>query len=132
MFFSGPRGDDQNRGAFGGGRRAQVSHEFVAGHARHFEVGDNQMAHVLRDKFGGFEAVGGEFHAIAVFLEHAANKFANADGVVSDDDEAFLVDAIDGFRGNCAAGDGSGSRSENARGASVGGQGSASGGLGGD
>src|ERR1700722_13743262 len=132
MFFSGARGHHQNGDAFGGRRLAQLSHQFVAGHARHFEVGYDQVAAVLGDEFGGFEAVGGQFYAVAVFLQHAADKFADADGVVGDDDEAFLVDAIDGFLGDGAAGHGGGARSENARGAGVGLQSATVGGLGGD
>src|SRR5258708_6442645 len=82
---------------------------------RHFEVGDPQVAAVLRDEFGGFQAVGGELHAIAVLFEHAADKLSNADGVVGDDDDALLIDAIDGFGGDGAAGDRRGARREHAR-----------------
>ena len=74
----------------------------------------------MRDEFRGFHAVGGEFGAIAILFEHAADEFANADGVVGDDDEALLIDAVDSFGGNCAARDGSGTRGKNARGAGVG------------
>jgi len=86
----------------------------------------------LRDEFGGFEAVGGEFYAIAVLFEHAADKFADADGVVGDNDDAFVLDAVDGFRGNGAAGDGGGAGCKNAGGAGGGLQGASLGGLGGD
>ena len=65
-----------------------------------------QVAAVLGDEFGGFQAVGGEFHAIAILFQHAADEFADADGVVGDDDDAFLLDAVDGFAGNRAASDG--------------------------
>src|SRR5207245_641691 len=32
---------------------AQLHHQFVSGHTRHFEVGNDQMAAVLRHQFGG-------------------------------------------------------------------------------
>ncbi len=51
------------------------------------------MASVLGDEFGGFEAVGGEFYAVAVFLKHASDEFADGDGVVGDDDDALVLDA---------------------------------------
>src|SRR5712692_10410996 len=115
MLGAGARGDDHDGDAARGRTLAQLDHEFVARHARHFEVGDNQVAAVLRDEFGGFQAVGGQLHAIAVFLEHAADKFADADGVVSDDDDALVLDAVDGFGGNGAASDRGRAWSEDAR-----------------
>src|SRR5215469_3576517 len=70
---------------------------------------------MLRDKLGGFEAVGSKFHAVAVLFEHAADEFADTNGVVGDDDDAFLIHAVDGFGGDGAASDGSGTGSKNAR-----------------
>src|SRR5215469_10955040 len=70
------------------------------------------MTAVLGDEFGGLQAVRGKLDAIAVFLQHPANEFAHADGVVSDDDNAFLFDAIDGVGGNRAASNGCGARRE--------------------
>src|ERR1700687_5685146 len=45
---------------------AQLHHQFVTCHARHFEVGDDQMASVLRHQFGRFKSVGRQLHAVAV------------------------------------------------------------------
>ena len=84
------------------------------------------------DEFGGFEAVGGELHAVAVLFEHASDEFADADGVVGNDDDAFVFDAVDGVGGDRAACDGFGARSEDARGAGAGLQRAAFVGLGGD
>src|SRR5467141_2420935 len=114
MLGARARGDDHDGDAARRGALAQLHHEFVAGHARHLEVGDNQVAAVLRDEFGGFQAVGGQLHAIAVLLEHAADKLAHADGIVGDDDDALVLDAVNGFGWNGAASDGGGARSENA------------------
>src|SRR6267143_1386 len=57
---------------------AELYHQFVAGHARHLEVGNDQMAAVLRDQFGGLEPIRRQFHAVSVFLQHPAYEFANA------------------------------------------------------
>src|SRR6267143_3210720 len=81
----------------------QLHHQFVPGHARHLEVGDNEMAAVLRHEFGGFHSVGRQFHAITVLLEHAADELAHADGVVRHDDYALLLDTVDRFRRNRSA-----------------------------
>src|SRR6266481_779768 len=59
---------------------AQLHHQFVAGHARHFEIGYDQMAAVLRHQFGGLESIRRQFHAVPVLLQHPADKFAHADG----------------------------------------------------
>src|SRR6267143_1362954 len=40
------------------------------------------MAAVLRHQLGRFESIRCQFHAVPVLLEHAANEFAHADGVV--------------------------------------------------
>ena len=125
MLGSGARGYNHDWYASRCGALAQLNHQFVAGHARHFEVGDDQMAAVLGDQFGGFQAVGGELHAIAVLFEHAADELADADGVVGNDDDAFVLDAIDGVGGNRAAGDGFGSWGEDASRAGAGLQGAA-------
>src|SRR5713101_3339905 len=50
------------------GALAQLHHQFIACHARHFEVGYDQMAAVLRHQFGGFESIRRQFHAVAVLL----------------------------------------------------------------
>src|SRR5713226_5585946 len=132
MLGACARSDDHDRDAARCGALTQLHHEFVARHARHFEVGDNQVAAVLRDEFGRFQAVGGQLHAIAVFLEHAADKFADADGVVSDDDDALVLDAVDGFGGNGAASDRGRAWSEDARGGGRSLQAAAFAGFGGD
>src|ERR1700675_1239612 len=52
------------------GALAQLHHQFVTRHPRHFEVGDDQMAAVLRHQSGRFQAIARQFHAVAVLLEH--------------------------------------------------------------
>src|SRR5712691_4145090 len=81
---------------------AQLHHQFITGHARHFEVGNDQMAAALRHQFGGFQSVRCQFYAVAVLLEHAANEFAHADGVVRHNDDALLFHAVDGFGRNAS------------------------------
>src|SRR6267142_3581968 len=125
MLGAGARGDDHHRDAAGGGALPQLNHQFVAGHTRHFQVGDNQVAAVLRDEFGGFQAVGGELHAIAVLFEHAAYELAHADGIVGHDHDALVLDAVNGLSGNRASSDGCRAWSEDARGGGGGLQGTA-------
>src|SRR6266478_1388554 len=40
------------------------------------------MAAVLRHQFGRFQSVGRQLHAVAVLLEHSADEFAHADGML--------------------------------------------------
>src|ERR1700728_3616420 len=90
------------------------------------------MAAVLGHKLGGFQAVRGEFHAVAVLFEHAAYKFPDADGIVGNYDHAFVFVTIDGVGRNRATGDGLGSRCKDASSAGAGLQRAALVGLGGD
>src|SRR5215469_6093311 len=117
MFCAGARSDHHNRNASRGRALAELSHEFVAGHARHFEVGDDQVAAVLRDKFGGFETVRSKHDPVAGFFEHAADELADADGIIGNDYDAFVLDAINGVGGDSALSHGSGARSEDSGGA---------------
>src|SRR5258708_37869821 len=75
------------------------------------------MAAVLRDKFSGFQPIGGENHAVAIFLEHTSDEFAYADGIVRDNHDAFVLHAVDGGGGDAALGDSSAAARDNARGA---------------
>src|SRR5256885_744554 len=120
MLGTGAGSDHHDGNAARRGALAQLHHELVAGHAGHFEVGDDEMTAVLGDKLGGVQAILGEYYAIAVLLEHAADKFADADGVVGDDNNAFVLDAIDGLGGNSAASHRFRTGSEDARCAGVG------------
>src|SRR5438105_15587942 len=120
MLGPGARSHHHHRNAARGRALAQLHHQFVAGHARHLEVRDDQVTAVLRNEFRGFEAVGGELYAVAILFQHASDEFAHADGVVGHDDNALLLDAVDGFRGNGAAGHGRRARRKNTRGAGVG------------
>src|SRR5260370_16486553 len=61
------------------------------------------MATVLRHEFGGFESIRSEFHTVSVLLQHSANEFAHADGVVRDHDDALLLHAVDGFGRDASA-----------------------------
>src|SRR5580704_6005110 len=114
MFGAGAGGDDQDRNLSGDGILAQMGHKLIAVHTRHFEVGDDQVAADLGDEFGCFEAVGCEFHAIASFFQHAADEFADADGIVGDDYDAIVLDGIHGACWDAASGDCFGTRSKNA------------------
>src|SRR5216684_3350925 len=54
MFGAGSRCDHHDGDAARRGALTQLHHQFVAGHARHLKVRDNQVAAVLGDEFGGF------------------------------------------------------------------------------
>src|SRR3984885_2581019 len=114
MFGAGARGDDHHWNFSRDGILAQMGHKLVAVHARHFEVGDHQVAAYLGDEFGSFEAVRGEFHAIAGFFEHASDEFADADGIVGNYYDAIVLDGVHGACWDAAGGDCFGARSENA------------------
>src|SRR6266481_705926 len=116
----GARGHHHHGNAPGRGALAQLNHQFVAGHAWHFEVGNDEMAPVLRYEFGGFEPVCGQFYTVAVLLQHPADEFAYADGVVRYHDDALLLDAVDGFGRNASAGNRRRARSKDSGGAGAG------------
>src|SRR5437879_1706739 len=82
---------------------AQLHHQLVSGHAGHFEVGNDQVATVLRHQFRCFEPVRRKFHTVTVLLQHPADEFAYADGIVRHHDYAFLRNAVDGFGRNTSA-----------------------------
>src|ERR1700674_3451113 len=103
MFRPRARGNDHHGNAPRRRTLAQLHHQFVTSHARHLEVGDDQMAAVLGHQFGGFESVRRQFHAVSVLLQHPADEFAHADRVVRYNDYALLLDAVDGFRRDVSA-----------------------------
>src|SRR5438876_892443 len=72
------------------------------------------MAAVLRDEFGGFEAVRSKNYAVAVLLEHATDEFTNTDGIVRYDDHALVMNPVDGVSRNAAFCNGSRAWGENA------------------
>src|SRR5262249_49601811 len=115
MLCARTRGDHHDRNAAGRRALAELDHEFVAGHARHFEGGDDQMAAVLSDQLGGLQAVGGELYAGPGLFPPSSEEFAHGDGVVGDDDNALVFHAVDGVGGNGAASDGLGTWSEDPR-----------------
>ena len=92
-----------------------MSHQLVAVHARHFEVGNQKVAADLRDNFGGFESVRGEPDAIAGLFQHAADEFADADGIVRNYDDTFSGDGLHDIGGDTSSGYRFGARSKNAR-----------------
>jgi hypothetical protein len=59
MLSTRARGYDHDGNATRRRALAELNHELVSRHTRHFEVGDDKMAAVLRDQFGGFETIGG-------------------------------------------------------------------------
>src|SRR5216683_7430675 len=99
---------------------AQLHHQFVTCHSWHLEVGNDQMATVLRHQFGGFESIRRQFHAVAILLQHPADEFAHADGVVSHHDHALLLDAVDGLGRNASARNRRRPRRKDSRGAGAG------------
>src|SRR6266446_749554 len=105
-------GNPARRGAL-----AQLHHQLVTRHARHFEVRNDEMAAVLGHQFRGFEPVRRQFHAVAVLLQHTADEFAHADGVVRHYDYALLRNAVDGFGRNASARNRRRSRSKDSGGA---------------
>src|SRR5437899_373440 len=92
-------GDPARRGAL-----AQLHHQLVAGHAGHFEVGDDEVAAVLGHQFRGFDPIRRQFHTVSVLLQHPTHEFAHADGFVRHNDYALLRNAVDGFGRNASAG----------------------------
>src|SRR5258708_20887090 len=63
-------GNSPRRGAL-----AQLHHHFVTSHARHFEVGNDQMAPVLRHQFGGLQSIASQFHPVSVLFQHPPADF---------------------------------------------------------
>src|SRR5205823_7801726 len=57
MLGARARSHDHHRNAPPGRALAQLHHQLVTRHARHLEVGNDQMTAVLRHEFGSFEAV---------------------------------------------------------------------------
>src|SRR5215467_4581797 len=96
-------GHNHHRNAPRRGALPQLHHQLVTRHARHFEVGDDQVTAVLRDEFRGFEAVRSQLHAIAVLFQHTSHELSHADRVVGYHDDALLLDAIDRFGRDRAA-----------------------------
>ena len=70
---------------------------------------------MLRDKFGGFQAVGCQDDAVAIFFQHTADEFAHADGIVGNHHNAFVMDTINGVGRNAAFGNGRRARRKNTR-----------------
>src|SRR5229473_2910224 len=120
MFCPRARRNDHHGNAPRGRALAQLHHQFVTRHAWHFEVGDDQMAAVLRHQFGGFESIRRQFHAVPVLLQQPADEFAHADGVVRHYDYALLLDAVDGLGRNASARNRRRARRKDSRGAGAG------------
>src|SRR5712664_2207428 len=120
MLRSRARRNDHHGNAPRGRSLAQLHHQFVSRHAWHFEVGDDQMAAVLRHQFGGFESIRRQFYAIPVLLQHPSDEFAHADGIVRHYDYAFLLDAVDGLGRNASARNRCRARRKDSRGAGAG------------
>src|SRR5713226_9598470 len=120
MFCPRARRNDHHGNAPRGRALAQLHHQFVTRHAWHFEVGDDQMAAVLRHQFGGFESIRRQFHAVPVLLQQPADEFAHADGVVRHYDYALLLDAVDGLGRNASARNRCRARRKDSRGAGAG------------
>src|SRR5260370_10161660 len=95
VFRAGARSNHHHRNSSHRRALPQLNHQFVTGHARHFEVGDDQMAAVLRHEFSCFQSVGRQFHAISILLQHAAHELAHADGIGRHHNQAFLLYSVD-------------------------------------
>src|SRR5882672_4449315 len=107
------RSDDENRNPAGRRILAQVRHQFVAIHSRHFDVGHKQVATHLSDQLRSFHTVGGQLHAVPGLLQNPADEFANADRVVGDDHDSFSVKFVHRCRGNTAGDNGGGAGRKN-------------------
>src|SRR5215467_7785891 len=81
------------------------------------------MAAVLGHEFGGFQSVGSQHDPIAGLFQHAADEFADADGIVRHNHDALVLNAVDGIGGDGAFGDGGRPGSENPGGGGGGGDG---------
>src|SRR5215469_1508776 len=103
VFCARARGNNHHRNPFCRGVLAELGHQFVAGHARHFEVGDHEMAPLLGHKFSRFQSIRRQLHPVSVLFEHARDEFPHADGVVRNHDDAFLIYAVDRIARNRAA-----------------------------
>src|SRR6516164_9092565 len=115
VFCARARGDNHHRNPFCRRALAKLGHQFIAGHARHFEVGDHEMAALLRYEFGRFESIRCQLYPVSVLLEHAPDEFPHADRVVGNHDDSFLIDAVDCVARNRAARHGGGTRGKDAR-----------------
>ena len=117
MLCARSRGDHHHGNPARRGALAQLHHQFVARHTGHFEVGNDQMAAVLGHQVCGFEPVRRQFHPVAVLLQHPADEFAYADGIVRHHDYTLLLNAVDGFGRNASACNRCRARSEDSCGA---------------
>src|SRR6266853_1168068 len=113
MLGARSRSDDENRNTARCRILAQMCHQFVAVHARHFDVGDEQVTAYLGNQLRGFHPVGSELHAEPGLLQNPADKFSNADRVVRNDHDSFTPEFIHGRSGNAAGDNGSGAGREN-------------------
>src|ERR1700728_4475678 len=75
MFGSGAGRHYEHGNLARSGILPQMGHQLVAIHARHLEVGDDEMAANLGDDLGRFQAIGRELDAVAGLFEHAAYEF---------------------------------------------------------
>src|SRR5260370_161579 len=102
MLGAGPRSHDHYRNATGLLLLVQVGQQFVTVGAWHLQVGDHQIAMHLAYDLQGFQAVGGQTHAIAGLFQHAAHELAHADGVVHHPHASFFINNIGCFLRNRA------------------------------
>src|SRR5216683_3266083 len=114
MFGARSRSDHQDRYPASHRILPQMRHQFVAVHARHFNIGNNQMTTHLRNQLRGLQPVRSKLHGIPGLLKNSAHEFADADGIIRDDHDFFRSRFIHRFGGNAAGSDRQGSGSENA------------------
>src|ERR1700674_5629586 len=82
VFRASARSHHHHRNAARRRALPQLRHQLITRHARHLEVGNDQMAAVERYELRRFQPVAGQHHAVAVFLQHAPDEFPDADGIV--------------------------------------------------
>src|SRR6516162_5166002 len=103
VFCARARGDNHHRNPFGRGALAELGHQFIARHARHFEVGDHEMAALLCNEFGRLKSVCRQINPVSVLFKHAPDELPHADRVIRDHNDALLVNAINGVAWNRAS-----------------------------
>src|SRR5713226_4829365 len=77
MFCPRARRHDQHWNSPRRRALAQLHHHSVTCHSWHLEVGNDQTPDAKRHHFGGFESMRRQSHALSIFLQHPADKFAD-------------------------------------------------------
>src|SRR5258708_13742970 len=120
MFRSGARRHHHDGNAARLRILPQMRKQLVAVRPWHLKIGDHQIAVHLCDDLQRFQAIRSKLHAIAGFLEHAANKLAHADGIVDQHNDLLLFAHVNAFRPDRTVGHSFSARGKNPRGVGAG------------